>query len=296
MRKEWWIFFNMILLLSCNTIDSTIEITHDKVGYIIVPLVINGIEIDGIFDTGSVASTLSAKDVDKVGLKFSSDSVYTWFPYLQEKPILSKIGKNTHVKIGKLRSEEAIAFSVPANNTLTIIGTDIIHQFNWLFDFENGNLVVSSKELAFDFNNSVKIPFEYKDGTMISSVSFKDIIIDHLMIDTGLPQVLFQDGSTTSIYLRLAKSLMNKQKIVVNKENESSKTDSIRLTSVKKIPFENDSINHSNIPIFKGVFTLSDRKKHHDFSSINGAIALCYAREYSQMYIDMKNNTVYLKP
>lgn len=93
----------------------------------------------------------------------------------------------------------------------------------------------------------------------------------------------------------MVKSLINKQKIVVDRENKSSETDSIRLTSAKKIPFENDLTNHSNIPIL-GVFTLSDRKKHHDFSIINGAIALCYAREYSQMYIDMKNNSVYLKP
>ena len=296
MRKEWWIFLGMILLFSCKTANYKTEITCDKVGHIIVPLVINGIKIDCIFDTGAVASTLSVKDADKTKLEFSSDSVYIWFPYLQKKPILSKIGKNTRVKIWKLWSEKTIVFSVPANNTLTIIGTDIIHQFNWLFDFENGDLIVSNKEIAFDLNSSVKIPFEYKNGTMISSVLFKDIIIDHLMIDTGLSWVQFQDGSITSAYLQLAKQLINNTNIVVDGKNASSKNDSMRLTSAKKIPFENDVINNSNTPIFKGVFTLSDRKEYHDFSAINGAIALCYAQEYSQMYIDMKNNILYLKP
>ena len=57
------------------------------------------------------------------------------------------------------------------------------------------------------------------------------------MIDIGLSQVLFQDGCITSIYLRLTKSLINKQKIVVNKENKSLESDSIRLTSTKKIPY-----------------------------------------------------------
>ena len=48
--KGWWMFSIVILLLSCNPIDDNIKITYDKVGHIIVPLVINGIEIDGIFD------------------------------------------------------------------------------------------------------------------------------------------------------------------------------------------------------------------------------------------------------
>ena len=85
-----------MLLLGCNSINDNIKITHDKVGHIIVPFVINGIEVDRIFDTGSVASTLFVKDANKVNLEYSSDSVYIWFPYLQEKTIQSKIGKNTH--------------------------------------------------------------------------------------------------------------------------------------------------------------------------------------------------------
>lgn len=66
MIKAWLIFLSVMLLLGYNSIDDNIKITHDKVGHIIVPLVINGIEVDGIFDTGSVASTLSVKDANKV--------------------------------------------------------------------------------------------------------------------------------------------------------------------------------------------------------------------------------------
>ena len=128
-----------ILCTQCKSVDYVeIPFKTSKVGHIIVPLKVNGVDINGVFDTGAQGSSISNSDFINTGLKLQPDSLLCEFPFLHKgKEFTLPVTKPKKIGIGKIRSKEKLAFTVqPDNLNISLWGNDVINQFCWYFNFK----------------------------------------------------------------------------------------------------------------------------------------------------------------
>lgn len=289
---RYFIFMIVFFTSSCFSQKSyQIEFTHDKGGHIIVPLFVNGVEIQGVFDTGAQGSVITNEDASRLGIIRSADSIALWAPFFHNSS--SKVLKSVAetVVVGQIESRNKVSFNITSKlGNLAWWGYDIIDQYCWLFDFKTNRATISTESLAINTDGFVAIPYQKEDSTYITSIKIDSLIINRLMIDSGISWIKYQNEKY-SIGLFLAKTQNNNNPITVAPRK---KEDISKITDMH-FPFSADTIGNSTIPLYRGIFALWDREKHHNVLSLNGHISLCYGIGYRYMYIDTKNQIIYLK-
>lgn len=283
----------------------TTPFRYDDQGHILVKILINGVEIEGIFDTGSARSAITAEQMERVNLEYSNKTSDAIYSYYSDKTHNVHSSVKTSFFVNRLESPKRIIFSqTPENFNFTIWGNNIIHQFNWLFDFNSMALKISKNSIPFDKNDCVKIHYKTtRDGYILCSLYLPDNIylednngnilqhkvkIDDICIDSGRGGILLLDSIYTS-YLTIYNNLSS-QKLIKNG------TQLINCTILPKdintkltfIPINKDKTLEYNDPIY---FNHTDRPE----KNIKGLLSLGYNASYSKIYFDSVNSIIYLK-
>ena len=232
--------FSLLLLLSlfsCSPKET--ELPFELNGYIYIPVSIQGKEYPFLFDTGAAKTYLSAKLVEELNMN-PIDSVAMGILIHRATRICS-VYAQSDFNLGNLSVKSE--FMSSPDNTLNIIGIDIISQLHWQFDFRTSQVKISKKEIPLDPLDSIRMILPYRETpTMSISILLNDSIhYDNTQLDTGLPAKgmhgEFVWYNTTSLY-PLECELMNKYQ-GISGYNNSSKYRSMLLLS--------SSVNHMEL-------------------------------------------------
>lgn len=288
------IILSIILLASCSGKERCqVEFYHSKKGQIIVPLLINGVEIKGVFDTGAPNTYFIKSDLEKTKLPLLREKSRVWFPLLYDRPFDANRTEEVDVVIGKMKTPKKISImsTTGIDKGMTVWGNDIIDQFCWLFDFNANTVTVSKDTIPITVNEFVRIPYHKNGNLNICSINLNGQTFDGLILDSGLIWAK-HNGKEYSICLYLSERQNGKDSIGVAPQEKSLKFGKCNYS----FPFLNDTINNTDIPIYCGLFALQNWNKENDLVyNPNGYISLCYGLGYSMMYLDTRNQIVYLK-
>lgn len=288
------IILTIVLLTSCSGEENCqVEFYHSKKGHIVVPLLVNGVEIKGVFDTGAPNTYFVKSDLKKTKLPLLGEKSQVWFTFLNDKPFDADRTEEVDVVIGKMKTPKKISITstTDMDKGMTVWGNDIIDQFCWLFDFNVNTVTVSKDTIPITVNEFVRIPYHKNDNLNICSINLNGQIFDGLILDSGLIWAK-HNGKEYSICLYLSERQNGKDSIGVAPQKKSLKFGKCNYS----FPFFNDTINNTDIPIYCGLFALQDWNKGNDLVyKPNGYISLCYGLGYSMMYLDTRNQIVYLK-
>lgn len=292
----------LVIISACKVETTTVKFTADQSGHIIVPLVINDSIVYGIFDTGAPVSLLTEQDRIRTGLSFTDDSIRYHFA-LDEEYLISKRTKKFKVLANNLRFKLPVNFYVhhlkhPAQHSTW--GVDIIDQANWLFDYGNNNLTISTNPIPFDTTNTIVISYrnvdlEVGNNKVCSLYSSTLGLLEDVLIDTGMMGLKI-NGVNHSILLFLPDSISYQRNPNLVKPQTLKNKNATNYDSVDhQFPLKNQT---SGVVYYQGRLTFIKGAKRlacFDVQAYSALLGLSYAQGYSYMYMDTKNKKIYLK-
>lgn len=132
--------------------SSTVEIGKIK-NRILIPIEINGIICNFVWDTGADSTMVSKSIMTKCNIESSGQEVIgimytnkTESQFEVSKPVLLKIGDfeiNSNVVI----SPNSLRFDFDMVTIDGILGQDIISKYYWLFDLDTNTAIISNREI-----------------------------------------------------------------------------------------------------------------------------------------------------
>lgn len=299
------------MYVRCETAHTIcIPFECNEMGQIYLPLVINGTEIIGVFDSGSPYSVIGDTLSTKVKMVLSSLLDYGYFPFLYDDTISLKVSKSVFFHVRNLRSESKIAFRIiPNSNNFALWGNDIIDQYNWFFDYNTMLVTISNKPIDINVQNSIKIAYENKlnplrktctlflpkeiqlgsDFDIFNNLYQDHIAISDVLLDSGYHGYTKVGDKIFSYCLMIVNDAMY-GKLIVNGEYKQN---------CVLVPTNGDSYVFNHItgkgnPVFNGVINISEDYNFLKKIGVNGILPLGKNEFYSGMYLDTKNHVVYL--
>ncbi len=249
------LFFTLLLLLSfsCSvtnyqkkgtvqpkSFDTEIEFTTVKT-VMIIPSIINGVSKNFYFDTGAQYSIIQRDSIlgksmtlhgaSKRKIKTGSEVVNSF--KIENVEFLGTVASNT----------DMVGLKEQISNFGGIIGTPIINKANWLIDYPNKKLQISSKNLADETFETIKI--KRKGGSPYTFISINGIEY----------KVVIDFGSSSEFSLpkesKLAKELLQQYEFKDNERERYSigglqtiqeKVGTIPVVKLGAMEFENVSL------------------------------------------------------
>ncbi|MDR3286286.1 MAG: hypothetical protein LBT27_02430 [Prevotellaceae bacterium] len=288
-----------LCLLSCkeNT-TTTFPFTYGKYGHIIIPVCIADTVINFAFDTGASLSSIDIRNKpSKLKLTDSCVEVSMLLNIMKKDKV--KIAENINIKFNKTVLANNVTFTVYDTiieniDTVNLIGMNVIKQFFWHFDFANKTVTISKSPLAIPkYSHTLSYSLSPYDSNINMSKINDSIYI--LNFDTGY--TLNHEDSTKNIVadtnviiVYIAKKYENIKAFA----NGLKRNDLTKYYNSYQIYFDSIKINKNwykdkiiatyEIPVLP------------DFYDKKLIFTLNFFKQFEQMYIDTKEQIIYLKP
>lgn len=199
--------------LLIGKITSTVQIGQLK-NRILVPVMINGVPCNFVWDTGSDMSLISKSLTEKCGV-VSSGKTQLNALYVRKAQQLMHISEPVQLSVGDHNLDISFLmvdydFRVDYDSVAIdgLIGQDIISQLQWLFDLENNSLEVSNREIGvhdkadLTLNITSKEIAEnniiYKSAGILSINNSLKVVS---FFDTGMNGKMLQSPSESDTYI-----------------------------------------------------------------------------------------------
>lgn len=277
----------------------TLDFTFGKeIPYILIPVTIRDSTKIFIFDTGAEGSHIA--DTSNLRLDINpKDSAEIIFVH-KNATYFSKRTYPEKTFLGKLSIPKKIKFCLPASgNELNVLGSDIIHQLFWRFNFDSMKLTVSDGPLKIDnISEWIKIPYIIKGKSMYVNVVINDTIdMGYYCFDTGYYKELAEEKFPIILYH------------LIRNSNESIKIGpKINKTGFRKVLTTKDGLqkNYGGYCFVYDSIALFGHKSYNsmvlmlrsDYKKELGDnyLLLSYVTQFHEMYLDTRKKIIYLKP
>lgn len=207
----WCYFYKPWLLI--GKVTSTVQIGQLK-NRILVPVMINGVPCNFVWDTGSDMSLISKSLTEKCAV-VSSGKTQLNALYVRKAQQLMHISEPVQLSVGDHNLDISFFmvdydFRVDYDSVEIdgLIGQDIISQLQWLFDLENNSLEVSNREIGvhdkadLTLNITSKEIAEnniiYKSAGILSINNSLKVVS---FFDTGMNGKMLQSPSESDTYI-----------------------------------------------------------------------------------------------
>lgn len=252
-----------------------------------------------VFDTGAEGSLIY--DTCNLGLKTNpKDTVmmrYTFYDSLFPLAVRTYPEKVSFGDISVPRKIKFCVSQVPLID-FNIIGSDIIQQLFWLFNFDSMKFTVSDRPIRInDLSEWIQIPYKMWNNNMYVHVIINDTInMGYYVFDSGFhkmkpgryPHILYHIVSHPSQSMKIGPKLMSAgfREIGVYKNGlEENYGGYVYIyDSISVFGYKSDNCAVSMI--------------RHDLPKRIGKylLTLDYATQFHEMYLDTRKKIIYLKP
>ena len=289
------IFFGMLISCTKQTITVHLLDSSDLPNQIHIPVTINDRVLRFLFDTGSNITLIDSALANKIGLDIDGN-LFVTIPKIDGTVHQDSIGyAKVRYSIGNSNLKSGLMYFFAQNkayldnelliNIGAVLGMDIIHQNNWLFNFTNKTATFSKDKIDIPVLPDDKIlilDFYPKPGSGIANM---DITIDgqsfqNVLFDTGCEKTLIFSDIKQSIDI-----IFSEQDYIAYASKLKFSSIGIDIYGQRFILSDSIQINDCTM---QGVFAY-ENKEH-----VRTMITANFVRRFRMMYIDSKNKKIQL--
>lgn len=295
-RFYYFIIF-ILMTISCQR-QQCIEINFkydNESKMLLIPVIIDSSTHMFNFDTGAAGSIIADSNALGVKINKKDSAIIVWSILDKKIPAYYTFPQSHFI----LPLKRKVKFLIEPNMGRSVIGTDIIKQLYWWFDLEKKRLKVSNKRFEIDPSNKwLKIPYKYVKGAMAIDVVINDSI--------KMGEYIFDTGAGRNSADHVPVILMHELKTSKQGEAIESKINKTNITWTQII---NDGFDNNRGGVFVCYDTINilghhfyhcaisiQRNDHMNAKDGLKLVTLGFIRQFSQMYLDTRNNMIYLKP
>jgi hypothetical protein len=302
MNKKLLYILLLYCLLSCkeNT-TTTIPFTYNEYGHILIPVKVADTVIDFVFDTGSSLSLLNYGD--KPSRLSLTDSCIKVIILQKMKTYTAKISEPVNIKINdvKLKDDIIAVFDSIDNVLRPIMGMNSIKQFFWHFNFADKTVTISKNQLPVPKKSQGLYYTIFNEKSAANIFLRINDSVFWMILDTGytLNHFEYDEDSTKNI---VADTNMILSYMTKDEDNINTFANRLNRSAATKYYGDNyyyihfDSIRIHQILNEDKSVAIYIMPNLPDFYDKKLFLTLNFFKQFEQMYIDTKEQIIYLKP
>jgi hypothetical protein len=299
-----YIFILMFLFCQCtDKTTTTLPFTYNEYGHIIIPVTVGDTVLNFVFDTGVSLSSIGVLNKPSK-LQLTDSCVEVSMLVSVMKKDKERMSAPVDITFNDLVSAKNISFAVydtitkDIADSVNVIGMNIVNQFFWNFDFFKKLVTISTEPLVIPQNSHSLSYFVNPHYTNFTSLKISDSSFV-ANLDTGFAtNIIKYDADSTKIIIADTNVILT----YLTKDESSVKAFAKRLNRddadkyyhTYRINFDSISINKN---WYKGkdvsIYVYSVLPESYDKKLI---VTINFFKQYEQMYIDTKAQTIYLSP